>query len=198
MYQSFRKVLNVLSEDVDGWQICDEALFFEKYLSVNMKNALWVCKIFQWKKPGSEQNCSFSPKRSQCETSSWHIHLSHVEDPGSRPSRNLNLGFLHSGGCPGNGTGLDHVSMGFKKSQTILFFFPGQHEDSLGTLKFSTTDKSVSLKSLLCTPFFGKFLGDWISRVSYKLNTSQGQIYPWHILVDFQVGLITSRIEFGQ
>lgn len=163
-----------------------------------MKNALWVYKIFQWKKPGSEQNYYFSPKSSQCETRSWHIYLSYVEDRGSSPSRNLNLGFLHSGGCPGSGAGLDHVLMCFKKCQIILLFFSGQHENSLGTLKFSRTDKAVSLKSLLCSPYFQNFLGDWISRVSYKLNASQGQIYLWHKLVDFQVGLMTSRIEFGQ
>lgn len=28
-----------LSEDIKGWQTCDEALFIEKYLSVDMKNA---------------------------------------------------------------------------------------------------------------------------------------------------------------
>lgn len=68
-----------------------------------------------------------------------------MEDPGSSPSRNLNLGFLHSGGCPGNGAGLDRVSRGFKKSHTILLFFSGQHEDSLGTLQFFRIDKTASL-----------------------------------------------------
>lgn len=37
------------SEGMGGWQICDEAMFIKIYLSVNMKNALWVCKIFQGK-----------------------------------------------------------------------------------------------------------------------------------------------------
>lgn len=83
------------------------------------------CKIFQWKKPGSEQNWYFSPKKSQWETRTWHIYLSHVEEPGSSPSRNLNLGFLHSGGCLGNGAGLDHVSMGFKTFRLFCFSFQG-------------------------------------------------------------------------
>lgn len=92
-----------LSEDIGGWQLCGDTLCIEKYLSGNMKNALWICKIFQWEKSGSEQNCYFSPKRSPCEARSWCIYLWHVEDPGSSPSRNLNLGSLHSGEYPGNG-----------------------------------------------------------------------------------------------
>lgn len=38
-----------LSEDIGGWQIFGEALFIEKYLSVNMKNALWYAKSFSEK-----------------------------------------------------------------------------------------------------------------------------------------------------
>lgn len=56
-----------------------------------------------------------------------------MEDPGSRPSRNLNLGSLDSGEYAGNGVRLDHASVGFKKSQNILVFIPGQDENSLGT-----------------------------------------------------------------
>lgn len=122
-----------LSEDRGGWQICGDTRFIEKYLSGNMKNALWRCKLFQWETSGSEENCYLSPKRSPRETRSWCILLWHVEDPGSRLSRNLNLGSLDSGEHPGNGVRVDHASVGFKKSWNILFLIPGQDENSLGT-----------------------------------------------------------------
>lgn len=56
-----------------------------------------------------------------------------MEDPGSSPSRSLNLCFLLAGECPGNGAWLDHDLVGFGRSQNILLFVPGQEENSLGT-----------------------------------------------------------------